>query len=755
MEKLKLMIPDDLKRMISESTPENLTSICSSLLDFFLSLPEFQRVVEELTDTELGLCRKSKESTLDFKRKGNECFSKRDYVKAINFYSQALRYAPMDAEDMGKNLVAVLYVNRASSMHNAGLLEESLRDCDRAIAIMPSYVKAWFRRGKASALLKNYEGAIRDFEVALHMENSTSGKGQIKEELEMILSYSNKTHGIDNPCNVPKWKEMDSSAERSPAALLCVSTPSKGRGMTSVNDIPPGSLVHSEEPLAAIVNKYSRETHCHFCFIEVPTDVVYCPSCTIPVYCSELCQEQARGIFIKKKQGDSIAWNLPVDLAKHVTDTISMGNVKSPLQDGNYEPFPEHKHECGGSPWSVVLPLDVVLAGRVLAKLIDKRRLSGETCKPVQNLVLAHNYLQIPLKSKLEMHIYGVVLSCCLKHHYGSDYPFTGSSVSQIRVGQALYLNGSFFNHSCQPNVHSYFLSRRLYLRTTEYVHGGYPLEISYGPQVGEWDLHDRQELLKEQYSFECRCTGCSQLNLSDLVLNAFKCAKANCPGAVTEKTFFDILEDDSVQISDAYSSFKLSLPACHFDTVHGQYITEVASRLLKGRSAAHHINQGCCLSCGTDLDIESSSTVSKNAMIQIQRLKECIDSDEDPQILISDFLKSLSILRSVRHQYSKTIAQAEDIIAEAFVRLGEFGPALQHCQESIEILKKLFRRNHIVIGNELIKLSSIQISAGDRAAALSVIKRIEEIFSLYYGSHLVNVCPHVVRLQEEVINLN
>lgn len=185
-------------------------------------------------------------------------------------------------------------------------------------------------------------------------------------------------------------------------------------------------------------------------------------------------------------------------------------------------------------------------------------------------------------------------------------------------------------------------------------------------------------------------------------------------------------------QIKNSYIND--ALPAMK---VHGQYITEVASRLLKGRSAAHHINQGCCLSCGTDLDIESSSTVSKNAMIQIQRysllitllnfsysnckhlcfnrLKECIDSDEDPQILISDFLKSLSILRSVRHQYSKTIAQvgrfvcskllpeylsmpsfaayflklslqAEDIIAEAFVRLGEFGPALQHCQESIEV---------------------------------------------------------------------
>ena len=72
-------------------------------------------------------------------------------------------------------------------------------------------MQAWFRRGKANALLKNYEDAIRDFEVALHMESSTSGKGQINKELEMILSYFNKTNGTDNSCSVSKWKEMDSS----------------------------------------------------------------------------------------------------------------------------------------------------------------------------------------------------------------------------------------------------------------------------------------------------------------------------------------------------------------------------------------------------------------------------------------------------------------------------------------------------------------------------------------------------------------
>ncbi|KAJ0970229.1 hypothetical protein J5N97_023106 [Dioscorea zingiberensis] len=672
MEKLKSLIPGDLKRMIGESTPENLTSTCSSLLDFFLPLPEFQRVIGELTDTELGLCRKSKESALDLKHKGNECFSKGDYVKALNFYSQALRYAPMDAEDNGKNLVALLYVNRASSMHNAGLLDESLRDCDRAIAIMPAYVK-----------------------VHQNAKELLSKSTLMFDELRLVCE-DDHARAIDEPLL---------------AVLQCVSTPSKGRGMTSVDDIAPASLIHSEEPLAAIMNKSCRETHCHFCFIEVPADVVYCPSCTIPVFCSQLCQEQARGAYIKKKQDNSSWKNVPVDLVNHVMDTISLSNVKSDLQDINYQSIAEHKHECGGSPWSVVLPTDVVLAGRILAKLMEKRRLSGETSKPVE-LGLAHNYLQIPPKTKLEVHVYAVVLSCCLKHHYGSDYPITGASVSQlvillsqvkvnsmavvrmksfdghgafkkslshsgsenaftcsveqVRVGQALYSTGSFFNHSCQPNVHAYFLSRKLYLRTTEYVHAGYPLEISYGPQVGQWDLHKRQELLEEQYSFKCQCTGCSQLNFSDLVLNAFKCTKSNCPGAVTEKTCFDILKDDTVQISNAYSSFKLSLPVRHLDSVN-----------------------------------------------------------------------------------SDSLCFAEDIFAEAFVQFGEFEPALQHCQSSIEILEKLFDSSSIVIGNELIKLASIQLSLGDRSAALHTIKQIEEIFSLYYGSHLVDVCPYVVSLRE------
>lgn len=36
------------------------------------------------------------------------------------------------------------------------------------------------------------------------------------------------------------------------AKLLCVSTPTKGRGMASLFDLSPSSLVHKEEPYAAV-----------------------------------------------------------------------------------------------------------------------------------------------------------------------------------------------------------------------------------------------------------------------------------------------------------------------------------------------------------------------------------------------------------------------------------------------------------------------------------------------------------------------
>lgn len=80
-------------------------------------------------------------------------------------------------------------------------------------------LQAWYRRGKANASLKNYEAAISDLEISLSIEGSSSGKRQIKEELDVISNHFNGTTektrlrnnakqnkaadlGLSFPCNI-------------------------------------------------------------------------------------------------------------------------------------------------------------------------------------------------------------------------------------------------------------------------------------------------------------------------------------------------------------------------------------------------------------------------------------------------------------------------------------------------------------------------------------------------------------------------
>eukprot|EP00268_Persea_americana_P069527 TRINITY_DN9890_c0_g1_i10.p1 TRINITY_DN9890_c0_g1~~TRINITY_DN9890_c0_g1_i10.p1 ORF type:complete len:804 (-),score=133.22 TRINITY_DN9890_c0_g1_i10:707-3118(-) len=797
MEKLKSVVPPDLKQMISESTPDNLPNTCSLLLDFFLHLPQFHQVVQDLTNREMGLCSKNMTSASDSKRKGNECFSKGDFSEALRFYSQALRLAPMDGDDMDKDFVAMVYVNRATTMHNMGLFNECTRDCNRAVLLSPCYVKAWYRRGKANASLENYEDAVHDLNVALSLENSLSKKIGVIDELKTLLNRCKRASGTNNSHSKDNEKDLGSFVEPDEVRLQCVSTPAKGRGMTSSSNIPPACLIHSEEPYAAIILKHCRETHCHFCFNELPADSIPCSSCTIPVYCSQHCQERAGGVRSRGNQhSDTKFENIAVDLQKYVASINLSGGTEVDANLGAIgKEIAEHRHECGGIHWSAVLPPEIVLAGRILAKSIETRRCLGETFTHVEDLDLCHNYTCIASESKLELHIYSVVLAYCLQHSYGVEFPLVGSSASQlvillaqikvnsmavvhmkssdtymtleqsgglsgtensltsnieqVSVGQAIYLTGSLFNQSCRPNIHAYFLSRKLFIRSTEFVAESCPLELSYGPQVGQWDIYYRQQLLEDQYSFKCHCSGCSEQNLSDLVIHAFRCVNPDCFGAVLpcHTILHEKLDDNCLQNVTAINILDRPMPV---QKQEREAISEVAHLLLEHTSGILKIGPGYCLSCGTHCDLEASHATLRKAGKAIKRLQDKLILKKVSTTVLSDALKSLTLLKSVMHAYSKDIAQAEDNLAEAFCLIGEFQAAVHHCKASLEIIKRLYPTNHIAIGNELMKLASIQLSLNDRASALNSIKQAYTIFSLHYGSHMVMLFPYLENLQRE-----
>ncbi|KAI3458405.1 hypothetical protein Pfo_015068 [Paulownia fortunei] len=772
MEKLKSVIPETLKQKISESTTDDLHSTCSSLLHFFQTLPLFHQMVRDLTDPEMVLCGKNKEAALEAKAKGNECFSKGDYSSALHFYSQALHIAPMDVEDKEKILVATLYLNRASSLHKLGFFLESLRDCSRALIVFPAYAKAWFWRAKANSSLGNYEDAINDLNVSLKIETSLSGKRQIESELNMLLDQPRlRSSAIEKPND-------ESSDEQLQMELQCVSTTTKGRGMASFTDVPLASLIHKEDPYAAILLKHCRETHCAFCFNELPADTVPCVSCSIPLYCSLKCQVQAGGQdFSKYKRKYEFLQDLSDDLERYIRNVTSPG-----ISSSNIEHAAEHWHECQGMHWPAVLPSDVVLAGRILVKHIEQPSSGGVDPKIHGILDLCQNYGQLSSETKLEFHVYSIILMRCLQQFYASKFPSNSaitseivmllskirvnsmaivrmkysdgkqpldydvtSSVEQVQVAQAVYCGGSLFNHSCQPNVHAYFLSRTLFIRATENVTAGSELELSYGPQVGEWDCSERRKFLEDRYSFICQCSGCAQVNLSDLVHTGYRCIKPNCFGVVLDSCVAKYEQEKLKHFKGPNSLQEYML--------NDDNIGRVARHMFEQTDYRGCFEAGLCLSCGSFCDLQASQKTITNAEIYVRRLQDAVASGEITTSLITDALKSIDILRMVLHPFNKRIAKVEDNIAQAFCLTGELQAALDHCQASIEILETLYGENHIVIGNELIKLASIRLSMGHKSAGDNT-SRIVAIFSRYYGSHADVMFPYLRYLKRDACSL-
>ncbi|CAN1301405.1 RNA polymerase II-associated protein 3 [Linum perenne] len=703
MEKLKSLLPDDLKTIVGNSTPDDLPSTSSSLLDFLLNLPQFHQMVKDLAAPQDSLCRKNKPAALELKKKGNRCFSNGDYAAALDCYSKKL-----------------------------DLLQECLRDCNRALQVSASYSKAWYRRGKTNAALGNHQEAILDLDLAKNIEISSAGKRQIEGELNMIMSqWTCASRTVDQFSQ----NSIEAAEEPRRDSILCVKTHGKGRGMVAQCDIPESSLVHKEEPYALVILKNCRENHCHYCLCELPLDTVPCLSCSVPLYCSQHCQVQAGGKSLVRCREEQRNNTYSDSLGKHVMEV-----TKCIDSDTAIECFPEHKHECGGVHWPAVLPPDVVLAGRVLTKHLCQ---SNFVLKPdtLISLGFSHNYSLIAQDAKLEVHIYASVLMCCLQYTTGFELPVNATYLSQVPVGQAIYITGSMFNHSCRPNVNAYFLSRTLFVRTTEFVQTGCPLELSYGPQVGQWDSKDRLQILEDKYSFRCQCRSCSELNVPDLVLNAFRCAYPNCIGVVLDKI---VTTHEINRLKDLDKRLQLNGDS----EVKKADIKSLVLLNIQPCSTSGPIQPGYCLKCGCVCDLVTAHEAMSNAWNRILRLEDALASKEISSAILSDASRALDLLRSVLHPYNKRIAEAEDKLAQAFCWIGDLRSSEGLCKSSIEILEVLYGGDHIVIGYELIKLASIQLSLNDPQVG-NTTERLERIFHRYLGMHADLVFPFLGALKK------
>ncbi|CAL1159160.1 unnamed protein product [Cladocopium goreaui] len=105
------------------------------------------------------------------KEKGNEAFYSKDYQEAEAYYSRSLQYMADDPSTWANRALVRLKLDQA---------QDALEDCEHALALNGSHVKALHRKGKALYELQRYKDAVRAFQEALLL---SPGNSQINGDL--------------------------------------------------------------------------------------------------------------------------------------------------------------------------------------------------------------------------------------------------------------------------------------------------------------------------------------------------------------------------------------------------------------------------------------------------------------------------------------------------------------------------------------------------------------------------------------------
>lgn len=98
------------------------------------------------------------------KNEGNVHMQVKDYSKAVESYTQALRLLPTGPQSH------VYFSNRAAAYLSLKKFKEAIEDSERSLALKPDYGKAHARLGLAHFLTEDYESAIDAYKRSLKYE---------------------------------------------------------------------------------------------------------------------------------------------------------------------------------------------------------------------------------------------------------------------------------------------------------------------------------------------------------------------------------------------------------------------------------------------------------------------------------------------------------------------------------------------------------------------------------------------------------
>ncbi|KAK8380743.1 hypothetical protein O3P69_007991 [Scylla paramamosain] len=688
-----------------------------------------QEEIQNLLDALYDKCEdhsKSEALAMKAKNQGSKAYLKKKDKEALNCFSESICLAPAES-----SVLPLALANRSAVLYQMRRYKEALQDMEWAEgACYPAALrhKLLVRRcrcylsmgdiKKAREVLEacnnhihlvpleakdKYEMEVADLKQKIENHVPTSSTITSQENLQQPSLYGGENETVKYITNAFEMKENDKY----------------GRHIVAVEEVSKGSEVFVEKPYAAILLPEHHKTHCHSCFSRLLTSFP-CSGCRDAIFCNEECRRASRlwhqyecGILhILSSVGIAhlalrilliTGWKLHCYIREEVVEGKVAGFGEKGVYNGPdlidryravFHLLP-HFNSC-----LLEDQLQYCLAAILLATAIsDKTNFIKENMDENGE----KTDLDVPhLASAVMRHIAQLVSNA---HAITQLMPSDSGGhsrveqIKQIRVASAIYPTASMMNHSCKPNIINSFYKDVLVIRTTEDIKPGDQVSNCYGPHYCRQTREERQEALKQQYFFTCKCEPCTQPKYmkSEASWSGFYCE--NCGGASSWMGN----EDPG---------------GCNTENNEGVLLCLQCHRVQ--RPSAHLV-----YTCSRVNSLHESG-------------EEAIRKGNLPDA-VSLLRNAIQIGSKVYLPENQYFLRVRDTLARALADSGDYENCTLELQECLQFMEQRYGPESIELAHEFLKYSEVL----ELAAAVNdklqdelrmVKKRINDIFTLNYG---------------------
>ncbi|XP_031563260.1 SET and MYND domain-containing protein 4-like [Actinia tenebrosa] len=246
---------------------------CRSIISNEPRVQDLIQTVQKVLNRKRSVPGKSIEKVQQFASAGDDCCVKKQFRKAVPYYSKSIQYFPCKRNSTSSS-------NEPTSLNSE-----------------PTLAAVLTRRAEALFMVGEYEACLNDIREASSLQyNHTLSDCLIKVEKACLKKQDRQARASTGSSSSPALPELaggqhDKIANGS--KLIAINHDAKqGRFLQACDDIRAGDALIAEKPFAAVLLPENSQSYCDNCF--KPLVAPYsCRKCCSVLYCSPSCRDNA------------------------------------------------------------------------------------------------------------------------------------------------------------------------------------------------------------------------------------------------------------------------------------------------------------------------------------------------------------------------------------------------------------------------------------------------------------------------------